>query len=158
MFLLSSMLLDIFKIFITSISPFGEGRAGIPYGIEFSDLTDFWVFVVALSANLLVFPLLYRLIEFSNKHFLNYKWYKKVAIYFSLRARKKTGKVVQKYGAIGLLIFVMIPLPFTGAYIGTIAAYIFKINYNKSFLSISIGVLIALTIIAIGWPLVVSLF
>ena len=78
----------------------------------------------------MVFPLFYRLIEFSNKHFLKNKWYRKAAIYLSLRARKKTAVVVQKYGAIGLMIFVMIPLPFTGAYIATIAAYIFKINYK----------------------------
>jgi uncharacterized membrane protein len=89
---------------------------------------------------------------------LKNKWYRKSAIYLSLRARRKTGKVVQKYGAIGLMIFVMIPLPFTGAYIGTIAAYIFKINYKKSLLSISIGVLIALTFIVLVWPLISSLF
>ena len=86
------------------------------------------------------------------------KWYRKAAIYLSLRARKKKGAVVQKYGAIGLMIFVMIPLPFTGAYIGTIAAYIFKINYKKALLAINIGVLIALTFIILVWPLISSLF
>ena len=115
-------------------------------------------FLIALSANLLVFPLFYRVIEFFNNHFLKSKWYKKAAIYLSLRARRKTGAVVQKYGAIGLMIFVMIPLPFTGAYIGTIAAYIFKINYKKALLAINIGVLIALSFIILVWPLLSTLF
>ena len=152
------MLKDILFTFLISFSPFGEARVGIPYGIEHTDLTLIWVFLIALSANLLVFPLFYRVIEFFNNHFLKSKWYRKAAIYLSLRARKKTGAVVQKYGAIGLMIFVMIPLPFTGAYIGTIAAYIFKINYKKALLAINIGVLIALTFIILLWPLISSLF
>ena len=152
------MLKDILFTFLISFSPFGEARVGIPYGIEHTDLTLIGVFLIALSANLLVFPLFYRVIEFFNNHFLKSKWYRKAAIYLSLRARKKTGAVVQKYGAIGLMIFVMIPLPFTGAYIGTIAAYIFKINYKKALLAINIGVLIALTFIILVWPLISSLF
>ena len=152
------MLKDIIFTFLISFSPFGEARVGIPYGIEHTDLTLIWVFIIALSANLLVFPLFYRVIEFFNNHFLKSKWYRKAAIYLSLRARRKTGAVVQKYGAIGLMIFVMIPLPFTGAYIGTIAAYIFKINYKKALLAINIGVLIALTFIILVWPLISTLF
>ena len=152
------MLKDIIFTFLISFSPFGEARVGIPYGIEHTDLTLIWVFLIALSANLLVFPLFYRVIEFFNNHFLKSKWYKKAAIYLSLRARRKTGAVVQKYGAIGLMIFVMIPLPFTGAYIGTIAAYIFKINYKKALLAINIGVLIALSFIILLWPLISTLF
>jgi uncharacterized membrane protein len=152
------MLKDIIFTFLISFSPFGEARVGIPYGIEHTDLTLIWVFIIALSANLLVFPLFYRVIEFFNNHFLKSKWYRKAAIYLSLRARRKTGAVVQKYGAIGLLIFVMIPLPFTGAYIGTIAAYIFKIEYKKALLAINIGVLFALTFIILVWPLISSFF
>jgi uncharacterized membrane protein len=152
------MVKDILFTFLISFSPFGEARVGIPYAIEHTDLTLIWVFIIALSANLLVFPLFYRVIEFFNNHFLKNKWYRKAAIYLSLRARRKTGAVVQKYGAIGLMIFVMIPLPFTGAYIGTIAAYIFKINYKKSLIAINIGVLIALTFIILLWPLISSLF
>ena len=152
------MLKDILFTFLISFSPFGEARVGIPYGIEHTDLTLIWIFLIALSANLLVFPLFYRVIEFFNIHFLKSKWYRKAAIYLSLRARRKTGAVVQKYGAVGLMIFVMIPLPFTGAYIGTIAAYIFKISYKKALLAINIGVLIALTFIILVWPLISSLF
>ena len=66
--------------------------------------------------------------------------------------------MVRRYGVIGLMIFVMIPLPVTGAYIGTLAAYIFRINYNESFFAISSGIVISSTIVIFGWPLIVSLF
>ena len=151
------MIQDILFTFLISFSPFGEARVGIPYGIE-QGLLPSWVFIIGLSANLLVFPLFYKAIEFFNNHFLKNQWYRKAAIYLSLRARRKTGLVVQKYGAIGLMIFVMIPLPFTGAYIATIAAYIFKINYKQSLIAINLGVLIALTFIILIWPLISSTF
>jgi uncharacterized membrane protein len=66
--------------------------------------------------------------------------------------------MIQKYGVIGLMIFVMIPLPVTGAYIGTIAAYIFRIDYKKSLIAISTGITISSTIVIFGWPLITSLF
>jgi uncharacterized membrane protein len=136
------MFQDILFTFLISISPLGEARAGIPYG-ELSGLPIFLVFIVGLSANLLVFPIFYRLIEFSNKHFFKNIYYRRSAIYLSSRARSKTKTIIKKYGVWGLMIFVMIPLPVTGAYIGTIAAYIFGISYKKSLIAISSGIVIS---------------
>ena len=71
-----------------------------------------------------------------------------MAIYLALRARSKTQKVIKKYGVWGLMIFVMIPLPVTGAYIGTIAAFIFGISYQKSLLAVSIGITLSSIMVA----------
>ena len=136
------MFQDILFTFLISFSPFGEARAGIPYG-ELVGLPILLVFIIGLTANLLVFPIFYRAIEFSNKHFFKNKYYKKSAIYLSSRARTKTKTVIKKYGVWGLMVFVMIPLPVTGAYIGTIAAYIFGISYRKSLIAISSGITIS---------------
>ena len=91
----------------------------------------------------MVFPLFYKGIEFSNKYFWKSPLYRKSTIYLSVRARTKTKTVIQEYGAWGLMIFVMIPLPITGAYIGTIAAYVFGISYQKSLIAISSGIIIS---------------
>jgi|TARA_B110000037_G_C16788653_1_gene370470 uncharacterized membrane protein len=136
------MFQDILFTFLISFSPFGEARAGIPYG-EIVGLPILLVFIIGLTANLLVFPIFYRAIEFSNKHFFKNKYYKKSAIYLSSRARTKTKTIIKKYGVWGLMVFVMIPLPVTGAYIGTIAAYIFGISYRKSLIAISSGITIS---------------
>ena len=136
------MFQDILFTFLISFSPFGEARAGIPYG-ELVGLPILLVFIIGLTANLLVFPVFYKLIEFSNKHFFKNKYYKKSAIYLSERARTKTKTIIKKYGVWGLMVFVMIPLPVTGAYIGTIAAYIFGISYRKSLIAISSGITIS---------------
>ena len=141
---------DILDLFLISISPFGEGKVGIPIAIAIDNLPITTILLVGILGNLLIFPLLYKSIEISNKYLLKNKLYKKSAIKLSLRARRKTKNVIGKYGAWGLMVFVMIPLPFTGAYIGTIASYIFGINYRKSLFAISCGVIISCTVIAYG--------
>ena len=141
------MLQDILFTFLISFSPFGEARAGIPYG-ELNGLPIMLVFIVGLVANLLVFPILYKAIELANKHLWKNPLYKKTALFLALRARTKTKEVIKKYGVWGLMIFVMIPLPVTGAYIGTIAAFIFGISYQKSLIAISSGITISSIMVA----------
>lgn len=141
------MLQDILFTFLISFSPFGEARAGIPYG-ELNGLPIVLVFFVGLAANLLVFPIFYKAIELANKHLWKNPLYKKIALYLALRARTKTQEVIKKYGVWGLMIFVMIPLPVTGAYIGTIAAFIFGISYQKSLIAISTGITISSIMVA----------
>ena len=136
------MFQDILFTFLISFSPFGEARAGIPYG-ELVGLPIIWVFVIGLTANLLVFPIFYKVIELANKNLWKNPLYKRTAIYLSSRARTKTKTIIKKYGVWGLMVFVMIPLPVTGAYIGTIASYIFGISYRKSLIAISSGITIS---------------
>jgi uncharacterized membrane protein len=142
------MFYDILWTFLISFSPFGEARAGIPYG-ELVGLPILWVFFIGLTANLLVFPVFYKVIELANKHLWKNPLYKRTALYLALRARSKTQSVIKKYGAWGLMVFVMIPLPVTGAYIGTIAAFIFGISYQKSLLAISIGITLSSIMVAL---------
>ena len=141
------MFQDVLFTFLISLSPFGEARAGIPYG-ELNGLPIMLVFIVGLVANLLVFPIFYKAIELANKHLWKNPLYKKTALYLALRARTKTKEVIKNYGVWGLMIFVMIPLPVTGAYIGTIAAFIFGISYQKSLIAISSGITISSIMVA----------
>jgi len=142
------VLKEIIDLFLLSISPLGEAKIAIPIFLSKGNLSVHTILVVGLIGNLLVYPLFYKLIEISNQSLLNNKTYKKYATLLSLRARKKTKDVVKKYGLWGLMIFVMIPIPFTGAYIGTIAAYIFKTDYKKTLYAISVGLFISCTVIA----------
>ena len=142
------MFQDVLFTFLISFSPFGEARAGIPYG-ELNGLPIMLVFIVGLVANLLVFPIFYKAIELANKHLWKNPLYKRTALYLSSRARTKTKTIIKKYGVWGLMVFVMIPLPVTGAYIGTIAAYIFGISYQRSLIAISSGITISSTMVAL---------
>ncbi|TXB64296.1 small multi-drug export protein [Vicingus serpentipes] len=150
------MLTEFITTFLISISPLGEARAGIPYGVM-NNLPVGWAFLVGWIANILVFPLFFKGISFSNKTLWKSRTYKKGAVYLSKRAKKKTKSSIDKYGLWGLMVFVMIPLPITGAYIGTLAAYILGMDYKKAFLAVTIGVTISSIIIAGGMYLGTSL-
>lgn len=140
---------ELLYTFLLSISPFGEARAGIPYAI-LNDVNIFPAFLIGLVANILIFPLFMWLIERFNLKLWPNRLYRKAAVKLSKRAKKSIGPSNQKYGFWALMIFVMIPLPGTGAYIGTIAAYVLKMERKKAFLAISSGVFISCLVMAAG--------
>jgi uncharacterized membrane protein len=61
---------------------------------------------------------------------------------------KAKGGIVERYEALGLMLFVAIPLPVTGAWTGTVAAFIFQIKRKYAFPSIIAGVCIAGVIVS----------
>src|SRR5690554_2240336 len=135
--------------FLISISPFGEARAGIPYAI-LQEVPFLWAFIVGLGGNLLIFPLFLWLIETFNKRFWPNRTYRKGVVKLCRRAKSGVGEKVEKYGFWALMIIVMVPLPGTGAYIGTVAAYVLKVGRLKAFWSISLGVLVSCLLMAFG--------
>ena len=143
------MFSDIFFTFLLSLSPLGEGRVGIPYGI-INDLNPYLALIVGVIGNLLVFPLLLTLITYSNKKLWSIHFYRKYVVKLARRSKKLMGDNIKKYGIWGLMVFVMIPLPGTGAYMGTIAASILNLNRRQSFIAVSTGVIISSIIIATG--------
>ena len=62
---------------------------------------------------------------------------------------KRKAEIVQRYEAIGLMLFVAVPLPVTGAWTGCIAASLFKIRFRYAFPAICAGVAIAAVIVTI---------
>jgi len=74
------------------------------------------------------------------------------------RTRKKADSKIAKYEYLGLLIFVALPIPFTGGWTGALIAYLFGLKFSKSLLTIFIGVVIAALIMVVitlyvGWLL-----
>ena len=65
------------------------------------------------------------------------------------RTRQRADSKIRKYETLGLLVFVAIPLPFTGAWTGALIAYLFDLKITRSLVVILIGVVIAATITVI---------
>lgn len=134
--------------FLLSISPFGEARSGIPFAV-FNDVHILLAFAVGLTANILVFPLFSWIIDTFSKKFWHIRFYRKGVIQLCKRAKRSVGVHNQKWGFWGLMVFVMVPLPGTGAYLGTIAAHVLKLDRKKAFISISTGLIISSIFIAV---------
>ena len=65
------------------------------------------------------------------------------------RTRKRADSKIKRFEYIGLILFVAVPLPFTGAWTGALIAYLFDLDFKKSLITIFIGVLIAAFIMII---------
>ncbi|MGJ8665831.1 MAG: COG2426 family protein [Patiriisocius sp.] len=129
-----------------SLSPFGEAKVGIPYGI-FHDLNIYWVLLICFLSNVLVFPIMMYFLDNVNRYLLGWKRYKKSAIWIARRAKTGSGEKINKYGFWGLIFFVMIPLPGTGVYAGSIATYILKIERKSAFVANVIGIFFSSVIV-----------
>ncbi len=129
-----------------SISPFGEAKVGIPYGM-YSGANIYWVFFFCFVANVLVFPLMFFFLEHINTYLLRLRFYKKAAVYVAKKAKLGSGEKIKKYGFFGLIFFVMLPIPGTGVYAGSIASYIFKFERQKAFIANTIGIFISSVIV-----------
>lgn len=128
--------------FLLSLAPIAELRGGIPYAM-LNDVSPWMAYVICCFANILVFPIGMFFLEFFHKHFMKISIYESIFDKLVVRTQKKTGHLIEKYGFWGLMIFVMIPLPVTGAYTGTFAAWLFQVDKKKGFMAVSLGVLIA---------------
>lgn len=131
------------------MSPLGEARVGIPMGVV-KGLNPFYAFFLGLTANLLVFPIFNWLISTFDHKLWKYPWYRKRSVKMMKRAKSKIGTKISRYGFWGLMVFVMIPLPITGAYMGVIAARVLNVQHKQAFRAISLGVAISCTIIGVA--------
>jgi len=139
-------------VMIVSALPISELRGSIPLGLSLgmSLSKAFWFSV--LGNSIIVAPALFLFKPVSD--FLRrFKIWSRFFDWIFERTKKKSDSI-QKYEALGLLIFVAIPLPMTGAWSGIIAASLFKIRFRYAFTAIIAGIfcagLIVLSLCALG--------
>jgi len=131
--------------FLLAMMPVSELRGAIPVGLSMGlELKN--VLMLAIIGNLVpVIPILFLLEPVSN--YLRRFWiFKKFFDWLFERTRRKSD-LIEKYEVLGLMLFVAIPLPVTGAWTGCVAASLFKIRLRYAFLAIALGVLIAASIV-----------
>jgi len=136
------LIINILKIAFISALPITELRGAIPIALTICKMPVFPAYFFAVLGNIVpvIFLLLY-LKPFSDFlcrwHFLNifFKWLFK-------RTHQYEEKF-EKYGALFLLVFVAVPLPGTGAWTGSIAAFVFGIRFWYAFPAIVGGIIIA---------------
>ena len=134
--------------FFISMLPVGELRLGLPYGIALG-LEYPLALMAALLGNMIPVPFIIVYIK------RTFTWLRKhmprmdaLITRLENRANLK-GETVQKYGHWGLLLFVAIPLPGTGAWTGALIAALLNIRTSKAVPVILIGVCIAAMIMTL---------
>lgn len=126
---------------IVAALPVSELRGAIPLGLAMKLPLAKTIFLAYLGNVLPVIPLLI-LLEPVSEGLRHIPILKKFFDWLFERTKKKAD-IVQRYEALGLILFVAIPLPATGAWTGCIAASLFKVKFRYAFPAILLGILIA---------------
>ena len=127
---------------ILSLLPISELRGSIPYAY-FNGINIWLSFAFGFICNAMVAPIGFIFLGTVHKSLDKWSFYHNLFEKTVAKARTKVGEKVKKYGLLGLMVFVAIPLPVTGAWTGTIGAWILGLDKKKSTLCIMLGVLIA---------------
>ena len=130
-----------YLVMVMGALPISELRGAIPLALSFG-MSMQKAFLLSVLGNLIpIAPILF-LLEPISTQLRKFKLWSRFFDWLFERTRKKAG-VVEKYEALGLAIFVAIPLPVTGAWTGAVAASLFKIKFRYAFPAIALGVISA---------------
>ena len=143
-------------IFLISMLPIIELRGAIPIGAAIG-LPWYLNMSVSIVGNMLPVPFILlfsvKAFEFMKKHNIMVKFIEKI----ENRAKKRSeGLATGEF--IGLMLFVAIPFPGTGAWTGALIAALLQFNRKRSFFYIGLGVVIASVIMTLASYGVISLF
>lgn len=129
-------------VFIAML-PIVELRGALPAAINIFDLPWGLAIILSILGNMLPIPFLMLFFGRVEKFLRRWRLFDRFFNGLFKRTRIKGERKVQVWGDIGLIFFVAVPFPVTGAWTGTLAAYLLNLDRFRSFLSIFVGVVIA---------------
>jgi len=132
-----------FLIVIITLTPPFELRASIPYGILVAREPWAPVVLVAAVVNILLGPILYFLLDNLLHLLLRLRLFDNLWRRTIVRTQRKIHPLVEKYGTLGLGLFIGVPLPGSGVYSGAFGGYLLGFSRREFYLATVIGVLIA---------------
>jgi len=130
------------KVFILSMLPITELRGSIPWAIKFYSISVTEIVMLSIIGNILIGILILYALGPIMKLLSKNTLFKNILIFIFKRTKKK-GKMIYLLKFYGLIIFVGIPMPLTGVWTGSLAAYLFGLSRKKSIIAITTGVLIS---------------
>lgn len=134
-------------IFIISLLPILELRGGL-IAAALLDVPYVRALIICIIGNIIPIPFLLlfmrKLLEWMKK----FKGIGKLAVWLENKTLKRR-KQLDKYGFWGLILFVGIPLPGTGAWTGSILASLLYLPVKKCTVAAVIGVFLAAAIMSI---------
>jgi uncharacterized membrane protein len=128
--------------------PISELRGAIPFAIA-NGIPWYTAYPFAAALNALVAPVCWLFLSTLHRVFLRMGWYEGFFDRFVERARRKLQGGVEKWGWLAVAVFVAIPLPFTGAWTGTLGAWVLGLRKGPTLLAVILGVMCAGIIVTV---------
>ncbi|MDO4741786.1 MAG: small multi-drug export protein [Candidatus Saccharibacteria bacterium] len=159
------MILKLLVVLLISMIPLIELRGAIPVAIGLDlGLPEWLVLITAVIGNILPIPFIYlfaRKVLAWGEH-CHFRPFRQFCIFCLSRGEKAGKKLLKKAGSGGtyfaLFLFVAVPIPGTGAWMGTLAASILKLDFKKTIITITAGILVAGLIMLLASLGVLKLF
>jgi uncharacterized membrane protein len=123
---------------------FGGRAAGIGLCI-ISGFSLFWTVAYNFYLEILIVFYAYSVFILSINNYIRFKWVIRYTTKVMSQAAARKDKV-ERYGWIGIFLFVMAPLPMTGPVVGSIIGYLLKLNLVKNFSAVFLGTLTAIVL------------
>ena len=134
-------------VFIISMIPLLELRGGL-LAASLLKISAAKAIPLCIVGNIIPIPFILLFIRQIFRILKKTKLFRGLVIKMEYRAMKKSDQV-KKYEFWGLMVFVGIPLPGTGAWTGSLIASLLEIDIKKSSLSIFCGIIMATVIMYI---------
>jgi len=132
---------------VLSVLPIFELRGGLPLAVNYAlrkNIPIFFVFFLIVALNIAVIFFVFLFLDFVHYKLMRLSVYNRLFNFYVKKLQKRVDKVERRMDMLGffaLTLFVLIPLPVTGAYTGCLIAWLLDLNRKKSILAISTGVL-----------------
>ncbi|MBR6916960.1 MAG: small multi-drug export protein [Clostridia bacterium] len=121
--------------------PVAELRASIIFGAA-KGLEWYYVIPISIIGNLLPVPFILLFIRYILSWMKGTKRLKGIALWLEDKAKKHSKRVL-RYTFFGLVLFVGIPIPGTGAWSGALVAALFDLRMKRALPAIFLGLLLA---------------
>jgi uncharacterized membrane protein len=139
------------KTLLVAMTPFFELRGSIPLALTVYNMHPWPAYLFSVVGNLIpVVFILWLLGAVSGFLSRRSASFKRFFDWLFEKTRDRHERKFERWKSLALVIVVAIPLPFTGAWTGSLAAFVFGIPVRKAFPLISIGVLIAGVIVTLS--------
>ena len=136
-------------VFIISLMPILELRGGL-LAAALLGLDPLPSYIISIIGNVIPVPfillLITKILDWMRKS--KVQLFNKIAIWLDEKVEKHKGQI-EKFGYWGVVLFVGIPLPGTGAWTGTLIASVLNMDKKKTFLAVMAGLIMASIIMMI---------
>ncbi len=129
-------------VMVIAMLPIVELRGAVPVGINLFGMPWWKAVLLSITGNMIPIFLILLLLNRAVDWLGHIGFFRRFFAWLFARTRRKSG-LIERYEFLGLVLFVAIPLPVTGAWTGSVAAVIMGIRYWRAMLAMFIGVMIA---------------
>ena len=135
-------------VIITFIPAF-ELRASIPYGFYDTSIGTLATVLVCIAANIALAPVVWLFLDKGIHVFLRVGWINSIYEGLVMRAQERVHPYVERWGTLGLSLFIGVPLPGSGVYSGGLGAYLLGFRFHQFMVAAVFGVLIAAALVTL---------